>query len=436
MRMVDANEQIERFKEFIQSTYEREIHNLSSRGINVLKIDFSELAKFDLDLADELLDNPEDVVRAAELAIDSFELSSKSFRVRFFNLPRDQFIFIRDIRSTHLGKFMYTEGIVRQSSDVRPQVTSAKFECPACGNTITILQIDTKFKEPTRCSCGRRGRFRLLSKDLVDVQRLIIEESPETLIGGEQPKRISVFLKEDLVEPKMEKSTTPGSKINVIGIIKEIPILLRSGVQSIRYDLIIDANHINPIEEAFADIDITEEDEEQIQELAKDPRIHERLINSIAPSIYGHEDIKEALILQLVGGVSKEREDGIKTRGDMHVLLIGDPGAGKSALLTFIAKIAPKGRLVSGKGVSSAGITASVVRDEFLKGWALEAGALVLSSGGCCVIDEMDKIHPEDTAAMHQAMEQQIITISKANIQATLKSETTILAAANPKLGR
>ena len=432
-----ASEQIEKFKEFIDSNYQKQLNRAIKKGEKALVISFSDLSKFDHDLAEQLLDDPEETIKAAEISLESFDLPEDlPLKIRFTALPDSQKIKIRNIRSKNLNTLISIEGVIRQSSDVRPQVISAKFECPACGNTITILQIDTKFKEPTRCSCGRRGRFRLLSKDLVDVQRLIIEESPETLIGGEQPKRISVFLKEDLVEPKMEKSTTPGSKINVIGIIKEIPILLRSGVQSIRYDLIIDANHINPIEEAFADIDITEEDEEQIQELAKDPRIHERLINSIAPSIYGHEDIKEALILQLVGGVSKEREDGIKTRGDMHVLLIGDPGAGKSALLTFIAKIAPKGRLVSGKGVSSAGITASVVRDEFLKGWALEAGALVLSSGGCCVIDEMDKIHPEDTAAMHQAMEQQIITISKANIQATLKSETTVLAAANPKLGR
>src|SRR3989344_1913289 len=432
-----ASEQIEKFKEFIDSSYQKQLNRAIKKGEKALVISFSDLSKFDHDLAEQLLDDPEETIKAAEISLESFDLPEDlPLKIRFTALPDSQKIKIRNIRSKNLNTLISIEGVIRQSSDVRPQVISAKFECPACGNTITILQIDTKFKEPTRFSCGRRGRFRLLSKDLVDVQRLIIEESPETLIGGEQPKRISVFLKEDLVEPKMEKSTTPGSKINVIGIIKEIPILLRSGVQSIRYDLIIDANHINPIEEAFADIDITEEDEEQIQELAKDPRIHERLINSIAPSIYGHEDIKEALILQLVGGVSKEREDGIKTRGDMHVLLIGDPGAGKSALLTFIAKIAPKGRLGSGKGVSSAGITASVVRDEFLKGWALEAGALVLSSGGCCVIDEMDKIHPEDTAAMHQAMEQQIITISKANIQATLKSETTVLAAANPKLGR
>jgi len=265
---------------------------------------------------------------------------------------------------------------------------------------------------------------------------LTIEESPESLEGGEQPKRLSIFLKEDLVEPIMEKKTTPGSKIRITGVLKEVPIQLKTGAQSIRYDLMIEANHIEPVEETFSDIEINEEDEKKIKDLAKDPDIYQKLINSIAPSIYGHEKVKEAIILQLMGGVKKVRADGTITRGDMHILLVGDPGAGKSQLLTFVSKAAPKARLVSGKGASGAGLTAAVVKDEFLRGWALEAGALVLANGGYCMIDELDKMTNDDRAAMHEAMEQQRISISKANIQATLKAETTILAAANPKLGR
>ncbi|MEK6835435.1 MAG: minichromosome maintenance protein MCM [Nanoarchaeota archaeon] len=433
---LDATEQIERFKEFIQATYEDYLHNLVAHGVNVLKVDFTELAKFDLELADELLENPEDTIRAAELAIDSMELISKGFRVRLFNLPKDQFIFIRDIRSTHLNKLMYTEGIVRQSSSVRPKVTSAKFECPACGNTITMLQIDTKFREPTRCSCGRRGSFRLIGKDLVDAQRLVIEEVPESLESGAQSKRLTVFLNEDLVEPKMEKHTTPGSKILVVGIIKEVPIILRTGAQSTTYDLMMDSNNVQAIEKTYWEVELNEEDEKEIKKVAKDPRVYEKLISCIAPSIYGHEKVKEALLLQLMGGIKKVKEDGTVTRGDMHVLLVGDPGAGKSQMLTFISKIAPKARLVSGKGSTGAGLTATVVKDEFLRGWALEAGALVLANGGTAVIDELDKMSSEDRDALHEALEQQRISIAKANIQATLKAETTVLAAANPKLGR
>ncbi|MBD3313364.1 AAA domain-containing protein, partial [Candidatus Woesearchaeota archaeon] len=232
------------------------------------------------------------------------------------------------------------------------------------------------------------------------------------------------------------KKTNPGTKILINGIVKEVPIILRTGGQSIRFDLLVEANYVNSVDEDFGDIVITKEEEEKIREISKDPKMHQKIINSLAPSIYGYDKIKEAIILQLVGGVRKVRDDGATTRGDMHVLLIGDPGAGKSQLLKRASIIAPKARYVSGKGASGAGLTAAVVKDEFLKGWALEAGALVLANKGFCMIDEMDKMSKEDRAAMHEALEQQTVTISKANIQATLRSETTVLAAANPKFGR
>jgi len=265
---------------------------------------------------------------------------------------------------------------------------------------------------------------------------LVIEEAPEDLDGGDQPKRLSVFLKEDLVEPKMEKKTTPGSKIRIVGSVKEIPVFLKTGAQSTRFDLIMEANYVEPLQEAFESLDFTAEEEEKIKKLSKDPKIWNKLINTIAPTIFGYKEIKASLLLQLFGGRRKILSDGLIKRGDIHVLLVGDPGAGKSQLLQFIGKAAPKARFVSGKGASGAGLTAAVVRDEFLKGWSLEAGAMVLANKGTCAIDELDKMSHEDRSALHEALEQQTVTISKANIQATLRAETTVLAAANPKQGR
>jgi replicative DNA helicase Mcm len=198
----------------------------------------------------------------------------------------------------------------------------------------------------------------------------------------------------------------------------------------------MEGNWVEPVEEEFGQITISPEEAEQIREMARDPENYKKLVESVAPSIYGHDKVKEALVLQLLGGVKKMRPDGVSTRGDMHVLLIGDPGSGKSQLIRRMTKVAPKARFVSGKGSSAAGLTASVVKDEFLRGYALEAGALVLANKGFAMIDELDKMSPEDRSAFHEALEQQTVTISKANIQATLRCETVVLAAANPKYGR
>ncbi|MDH3353539.1 MAG: minichromosome maintenance protein MCM, partial [Nanoarchaeota archaeon] len=184
------------------------------------------------------------------------------------------------------------------------------------------------------------------------------------------------------------------------------------------------------------DIDIDEEDERAIRELAKNPKFMDKMVDSIAPSIWGHRDVKKALAFQLFGGVKKSRSDGTKMRGDIHVLLVGDPGVAKSVMLGFIADVAPKARYVSGKSATGAGLTATVVKDDILKGWGLEAGAMVLANKGIVCIDEFDKMDDEDRSTMHEAMEQQTVTISKATVQATLRSQTSVLAAANPKFGR
>jgi replicative DNA helicase Mcm len=271
---------------------------------------------------------------------------------------------------------------------------------------------------------------------MVDTQRLVIEEAPESLSGGEQPKRINVFVKEDLVEPKMEEKTTPGSRVKVIGVLKEVPVPLQTGGLSTRFELAIEVNNIIPMEETFEELDISEEDERQILEMSEDPLIFTNLARSITPSIWGYEEIKKSLVLQLFSGVQKTHEDGQTSRGDIHILLIGDPGVAKSVTLAFMANISPKGRYVVGKSTSGAGLTATVVRDEYLKGWSLEAGAMVLANKGLVCIDELEKMDPQDRSAMHEAMEQQTVTISKANVQASLRAETSVLAAANPKFGR
>jgi len=421
-------------KEFFEC-YKKEIGKYAKKGKKTVYVSFQDLASFSHTLADQLLLKPEEVLSILELALDEIGLIKKA-RVRLQDLSESQHLKIREIRAKHLNQLINIEGIVRQASDVRPQIVNAKFECPSCGTVISVLQIDKRFREPTRCSCGRRTNFKLVNKEMVDAQRIVVEESPESLSGGEQPRRLSVFLKEDLVEPKMEEKTTPGSRIKIIGVLKEVPIPLKSGAISTRFDLALEANNVIPLEETFEELEINEEEERQIRELANDPDIYKKLAASIAPSIFGYEQIKLALALQLIGGVRKQRSDKTFSRGDIHILLVGDPGVAKSVMLNFVSSIAPKGRYVVGKAATGAGITATVVRDEFLRGWALEAGAMVLANKGVACLDEMEKMSEQDRSAMHEAMEQQTVTISKANVQATLRAQTSVLGAANPKFGR
>jgi len=423
-------------KGFFDSTKKELAQAIRARE-KIIPINFPQLAEFSPTLSESLIEKPEETIALLETAlVESNLVGDKNARIRLQELPKTSSVRIREIRAKHLDQLLWIEGIVRQASDVRPQVVNAKFECPNCGAILSVLQIDNKFREPSRCTCGWKGPFRIISKEMVDVQRLVIEESPDSLEGGEQPRRINVFLKEDLVDPKMEERTTPGSKIKIYGILKEVPVPLKTGSISTRYDIAIEANNVIPLEESFEDLNINEEDVKQILELAADPKIFNRLSQSIAPSVYGYSEIKESILLQLFGGVKKTKSDGGQTRGDIHVLLVGDPGVAKSVLLKFTSAIAPKGRYVSGKAATSAGLTAAVVKDEFLRGWSLEAGAMVLSNKGMVCIDEIEKMNEQDRSAMHEAMEQQTVTISKANIHATLRAETTVLAAGNPKLGR
>ncbi|MFH1276672.1 MAG: ATP-binding protein [Candidatus Woesearchaeota archaeon] len=350
---MDVDEQIKIFREFIEQNYYPELLEAVRKGETRLILDFSLLIKFNSEISEELLESPEELLKAAELSLREFDLPRKltKFNVRLKNLPESQTVKVSEIRSKHLNKMVVVDGIVRQKSDVRPHVTAAKFECPSCGNILNVLQLDKKYKEPTRCGCGRKGKFKEISKELVDGQGLVLEESPEDL-DGSQPKRINVFLKDDLVTPISERKSSPGSRVKVIGWVTEVPITLRTGGQATKYDLIIEANYVEPLQDDDIESNITPEEFEKIKEIGRSPYPLGLIANNLAPSIYGHEKVKEALVLQLAGGSRKVRPDGVVTRGDIHVLLIGDPGAAKSQLLQRISKVAPKARFTSGKGAS------------------------------------------------------------------------------------
>lgn len=429
---MNYQDKVDLFEEFFRDVYEEKLARAISLGMESLLVDFNDLEKFNYELADELLNSAEETLRSAMEALKRISITeNKEIFPRFCNLGDENKIRIKDLRSKHLGKLICVEGIIKRASEVRPEVISAVFECMACGNTIEKEQRSSQLRGPYECNCGSR-KFEVIDKKMTDVQIINVEESPETLEGSEQPSRISIYLRGDLVDPNFQKRVMPGNKVSIIGILKEAP----SKFNSKRYDIFVEGNYIESIEREFEEIEITPEEEKKILEMSKREDILDLIVDSIAPSIYGHREIKKAIALQLLGGVRKERPDNVVTRGDIHILLIGEPGTGKSALLKFASKLAPKGRYVVGKGATATGITATVVRDEMSGGFALEAGALVLANKGLAAIDEIDKMSSEDRSALHEALEQQSITISKANIHATLNARTAVLAAGNPKFGR
>jgi replicative DNA helicase Mcm len=438
---MNVTEQVDQLHEFLKTYYHAQLHKAINNGNLHVSIDFRDLSKYSIHLASELLEQPEEIIRQFQLALKQFdfEIPINDFRFRFKELPKNERGFIRDLRSEDLNRLMYIEGVVRQKSDVRPRAISARFECPKCANAMDLAQNDEKLQMPSRCNaagCGYKGKFKLLETKLVDCQGMVLEEMTTELDGGQQPKRLKILLKEDLVSAYTDSKTNPGTNVQIIGVLTKVEKKASDGAKLTSYDYIFEGNNIQSLSDDHTEMTISKVDEERIKQIAHDPHVVSKLVKAAAPGIYGHDIVKEAIIMQFLGGVQKSRKDGVKNRGDMHVLLIGDPGSGKSQLLKRASVFAPKGKYVSGKGASGAGLTASVVKDEFMGGWALEAGALVLANRGICLIDELDKMTPEDRSAMHEALEQQTVTIAKANIQATLRCETTVLAAANPKMGR
>ncbi len=432
---MEPREVAEKFSEFFQENYYEEILKALEEGKSSVSVDFSLLEKFDVELADYLLENPEEVIPLAEEGVKKVLDVERDVRVRFFNLPEERNIRIRNLRSEHIGKLVVVDGIVKRASEVRPEVKEAVFMCPVCGTHIVVEQTERTLKPPAQCDCGNRKGFQLVEQKLLDTRWVVIEE-PYEVVSGERPSEIMVYLKEDLTSPRMQSKTDPGNRIKVAGILKSMPRKAK-GSKSRQMEIYIEANYVEPVEIEWEELEITPEDEEKILELARDPGIYEKLVASIAPSIYGLEDIKLAIALQLFGGVPHVQKDKSRVRGDIHILLVGDPSTAKSALMKVVSTLIPRGRYVSGKGVTMAGLTAAVVRDEeFLGGWVLEAGALVLSNKSLVAIDEFEKIEKTDQVALHEAMESQTISIAKASIVATLPAQTSVLAGGNPKLGR
>jgi replicative DNA helicase Mcm len=624
MAQTGQQELTERFIQFYRNYYREEVGRLAQEYPNErrsLYVDYNDLFTFDRDLAEDYLTKPEQMQEYAEEALRLYDLpadvSLGQAHVRLRGLPSEQTVDIRDLRvqDDHIGSMIAVQGIVRKATDVRPKVTEAAFECQRCGTMSYIPQSEGSFQEPHECQgCERQGPFSVNhdQSEFVDSQKLRIQESPEGLRGGETPQSIDIDVEDDITG-----DVTAGDHVTVTGVL-HIDQVTQGQEKTALFDLYMDGVTIEIEDEEFEDMDISDEDIAEIVELSNDPEIYEKMVGSIAPAIYGYEREKLAMVLQLFSGVTKHLPDGSRIRGDLHLLLIGDPGTGKclkgdtrvtlhdgrerlirdiveknlddpkpvddgvwdevdfevpsmqadgsiesqratkvwkreapeklyrirtasgrelevtpshplfvpggtgpnavraaeleggqfvatvqesqsvladggaatvearstgpstvgqidwdriesieavepeddwvydlevegthnylsngvvshnSQMISYVEQVAPRSVYTSGKGSSAAGLTAAAVRDDFGDGqqWTLEAGALVLADKGIAAIDELDKMDSGDRSAMHEGLEQQKISVSKAGINATLKSRCSLLGAANPKYGR
>ncbi len=418
----------EKWEEFYREYYKNEMASVVEKG--ELDVGYTDLLQFDPDLADILVDEADKAIEKAETALRNLELAveiSDDSKIRISNFsPKTK---IRGLRSDDINHLISVEGIVRKATDVRPKVVEAVFECQRCGGE-TVIEQSGEFKDPYQCvSCERKGPFELLEDKsrFVDSQKLQVQESPEGLRGGETPKNVDVTL-----EGGITGEVAPGDRVTATGILRATP-----GKNSTTFEVYIEGNNVEVEERDFEEFEIADQDIQKIEELARSQDIYEKMIDSIAPSIHGYRQEKMAMALQLFSGVTKTLPDTSRVRGDIHILLVGDPGTAKSQLLQYVREIAPRGIYTTGKGSTSAGLTAAAVKDEFGDGkWTLEAGALVLADNGVACVDEIDKMDSKDRSALHESLEQQQVSVAKAGINATLKSRCSLLAAANPKYGR
>ncbi|MBX8631497.1 MAG: minichromosome maintenance protein MCM [Thermoplasmata archaeon YP2-bin.285] len=405
-----------------------------------LTVQFSILERFDADFATFLLEEPSRSFEAAQKAIRNQlapERQNVNLNFRVTGLPVDSHIDIRNLRSKHLGKFVCVEGLVRKVTEVRPRLQKAAFRCVRCNEISWVEQEGMLQKEPLECSgCGKSAgatKFVLVTEQstYIDTQKIEVQEPPEGLRGGAQPERLEGYLIDDITG-----RISPGDRVILNGILTGTQ---KTGPQgkSTLFNIMLQVNSAEYREHEYDEIQITPEDIENIRRVAASGDVLKQIASSISPTIYGFDVEKVAFTLQLFSGVSKEMQDGTRIRGDIHILLVGDPGLAKSQLLRYMSELAPRGIYASGKSSSAAGLTAAAVKDEFGEGrWTLEAGALVLADKGIACVDELDKMTDYDRSAMHQIMESQIITVAKAGITATLQARCSILGAANPRYGR
>ncbi|MFO8019517.1 MAG: LAGLIDADG family homing endonuclease [Promethearchaeia archaeon] len=398
--------------------YHEQIKRIDSKGENTLVILYEDLLNHKYKLAKMLEEDPENMLEHAVKAFKNllkFESGGKLNHERYFVrvATKDDksplTVPIRQMRAENIDNLVWFKGILIRSSKIRPKLTKASFECLLCGTQFEVVQLTSKIKWPKfcinkQCKAKAQNDFKLITRDseFIDWQSITIQEIPEDLPAGRIPRSVQAILTHDLVD-----YVKPGDRVSIMGIYKSVIAGSIRSNNSNLFKTYIKVNYVDPEDKSDLDIDISKDDKKAIQQLSQEPMVQRKISRSIAPQIFGREQLKMACALSLFGGTKKKKPGGGWKRGDIHVLFVGDPGTGKSEIIKSAVEVSPRGLYTSGKGASAVGLTAAVIKDADTGQMNLEAGAIVLANGGVAAIDEFDKMDKADRSALHEAMEQQ-----------------------------
>lgn len=416
--------------------YQQDIESFDESPDESFFISWEDICEGYPEFAQDLGRNPERFYYQAEASLRGSHENTRSAELRLVGHPVTEDI--RELRARHIDSLVTVEGIISKITEVKPKFAQVTYQCPDDGVETTRIQDEELLTTVSCDECGTELDHTHISfqeSSLLDYQRIQLQEPPESVSGGDNPQSINVTLVGDLTG-----EFSPGDRVTASGILKgDFISETQSTVKSI-LNTYMQGFSVNKEKQDYEEVNITDADIEAITQFASQPNLLSTLADSIAPSIYGYHTEKQALVLQLFSGVSKHVDDGnTRLRGDVHMLFVGDPGTAKSQLIRYVKQLSPRGVFTSGKGSSAAGITAAAVRDSDFGGtdkWTIQAGALVLADKGIACIDELDKMSPNDRSALHEALEQQTVSINKAGINTTLKSRCSVVAAANPDEGR